>query len=173
MCEQSKIMRSCLIPALVVLLMAPAGSALSQDATLGLAWVNEDGSIREQRDFTFDQVEALVPSEVTTSTPWTHGTASYTGPSLSSLAEIGSGHPIVEARLQALNDYSITVPSEDWAKYEIVLATRSDGERMRIRDHGPFWLVYPLDSHTELQSQRYHARMIWQVKSISFVVDEK
>lgn len=151
---------------------APHNSASALGASLELIWIGENGSELERREMSISDTEELAVSEIRTRTPWTQGVSSYTGPTLARLSALGE-KAVVEARLQALNDYSITVPSEDWANYDVVLATRVDGERMRIRDRGPFWLIYPLDSDEELQTQRYHARMIWQVKRIYFVVDDK
>lgn len=145
--------------------------ALAQAGALEIVWVDAGGDERARRTLGIDEVEALGGVEIATSTPWTQGVVRFSGPTLGALAALEEGD-VVEARLSALNDYSIDVPAEDWAAYDVVLASRADGERMRVRDHGPFWLVYPLDSDPALQTQRYHARMIWQVRRIAFVVDE-
>lgn len=158
------------LAALALLLVAPAPEAAAQAGALELVWVDETGAERARRELSVAEVEALGTAEIATSTPWTQGVVRFSGPTLAALAALEEG-VAVEARLQALNDYSIDVPAEDWETHDVVLASRADGERMRVRDRGPFWLVYPLDSDPALRTQRYHARMIWQVRRIAFLVD--
>ncbi|WP_349370107.1 hypothetical protein [Salinarimonas sp.] len=156
--------------ATAVLVLLAASAAPAGAAGLELVWIDRSGAEQARRTLSTDEAEALGAVEIATSTPWTQGVVRFSGPTLAALAALEGGE-VVEARLQALNDYSIDVPAEDWAAYDVVLASRADGARMRVRDRGPFWLVYPLDSDPALQTQRYHARMIWQVRRIAFVVD--
>lgn len=160
-----------LATAVLVLLAASLAPASAEAAGLELVWIDRSGAEQARRTLSTDEAEALGSVEIATSTPWTQGVVRFSGPTLAALVSLEDG-AVVEARLQALNDYSIDVPAEDWAAYDVVLASRADGARMRVRDRGPFWLVYPLDSDPALQTQRYHARMIWQVRRIDFVVGE-
>lgn len=154
---------------LLAALLAPAPRASAQQGVLVAAWVDAAGAELARRSFGLDELEALGPTEIATSTPWTEGVVRFTGPTLAALAGL-EDLPVVEARLTALNDYSIAVPAEDWQARDVVLASRAGGARMRVRDRGPLWLVYPLDAEPALQTQRFHARMIWQVRDIVFVV---
>jgi len=155
--------------ALVGALLAPTPRARAQEGVLVATWVDDTGAELARRAFGLSDLEALGTTEIATSTPWTEGVVRFSGPTLAALAAL-EDRPVVEARLTALNDYSIDVPAEDWAAHEVVLASCADGARMRVRDRGPLWLVYPLDSDPALRSQRYHARMIWQVRAVEFRV---
>lgn len=155
--------------ALLAAMLAPDSRASAQEGVLVVTWVDPAGAPLARRSFGMAELEALGAADVATSTPWTEGVVRFTGPTLAALAAL-EYHPVVEARLTALNDYSIDVPAADWAAHTLVLATRADGARMRVRDRGPLWLIYPLDSDPALRTQRFHARMIWQVRDIAFRV---
>ena len=69
--------------------------------------------------------------------------------------------------MQALNDYSLIVPARDAFEYEVILAVLREGEPMSVREKGPIWVIYPMDSYPELQDDVYNDRLVWQLKSIS------
>ena len=66
----------------------------------------------------------------------------------------------------ALNDYSVEIPIEDFAKYHAILALKRDGEYMSVRDKGPLFIVYPYDNDPELRSQKFYSRSAWQVNRL-------
>jgi hypothetical protein len=66
-------------------------------------------------------------------------------------------------RFTALNDYWVDIPARDFAAFDAILAVEANGRRLSRRDKGPLWLVYPMDSHPELQQHEFIARLIWQV----------
>ncbi len=37
---------------------------------------------------------------------------------------------------------------------------------MRVRDKGPFWLVYDLTTHPEIDEPMHYTLMVWQIKEI-------
>lgn len=165
------------VGAILVALLAVAIAAITPSVTraqapgeLVVVWALADGSELERRTLSLDEVETIEPTGIVTSTPWNERAVRFDGALFAALAESGPGRA-VEARLVALNDYSITVPAQDWQSWPIVLASRSDGTRMRVRDKGPLWLVYPLDENPELRRQMYIARKIWQVRAVTFVVE--
>ena len=140
--------------------------ALAQDLTL--VWKRPNGEVAKQETLKLTEIDALKQTEIVTGTPWTNGKNTYTGPAMAMLA--ARGGDVREARVLALNDYSQVVPAEDWAKHPVIMASRMDGKTMSIREKGPFWVVYPLDADAELRSQRIHARMVWQVKTVEFTL---
>ncbi len=48
----------------------------------------------------------------------------------------------------------------------MILALRTNGARLTIRDKGPIWLMYPLDDHAELRDPVYNSRLIWQLTTM-------
>ncbi len=72
------------------------------------------------------------------------------------------------AKISALDGYTIDVPAEDFLKYDVMLATEIDGKKLSLRDKGPAWVIYPTLSHPELIDTIYESRSVWQVKNIEF-----
>ncbi len=103
--------------------------------------------------------------EIRTFTSFTDGEQSFAGPSLSSvLSAVGAQGAMLRA--QAINDYSVPIPVEHADAHDVILAMEWNGTRMRIRDKGPIWVVYPLDEATA-ETQRFDAEMIWQLDRIA------
>mgnify|MGYP001500240239 CR=1 FL=1 len=157
--------------ALVLLLTAvaaPRGRAVEEPArrviltvTGALDRAGADGSV----DLTLEELERLGTVELVTTTPFTRGPVRFTGVLLRRLLEaVGARGDVVHAT--ALNDYMVEIPRADAARYDVVLATRADGEPLPVRAKGPLWVVYPWSRHPELDSPLYGARSIWQVRSL-------
>lgn len=143
-----------------------AGTAGAEQ--LAVRWLGRDGRVLSERSMSLEDLEKLPQTTLETSTPWTKGEQHFVGPSLAVLAELG-GQPMAEAKVAALNDYVATVPAEDWLQHGAILTTRLNGETMRVRDKGPYWVMYPIDTDANLAQQYYQSRMVWQVKSIDFI----
>jgi hypothetical protein len=164
MCGRRKIAS---IFALAALFLLGAGASAQE---IAVRWLGKDGAVIKEETLDLAEIEALPQKEIVTTTPWTEGVQTFTGPSLGDIAALG-GQPAVQADVTALNDYSATIPAEDWEQRGAILAARQGGETMRIRDKGPYWIMYPIDSDPELNTQFYHARMVWQVSDIDFIVE--
>jgi hypothetical protein len=54
----------------------------------------------------------------------------------------------------------------DFARYNVLLALKRDGEYMPVRDKGPLFIVYPFDSNPDLRHQRFYSRSAWQLARI-------
>lgn len=159
--------RHSLVASLLPLLIMWTGAGHAQD--LQIRWLNGGGEVAAERSLDLQALDAMQQAEVVTRTPWTKGVRTFSGPLLADLAAL-AGQPVSSAVVSALNDYSATIPAEDWESHDLVVATRVDGETMRIRNNGPFWIVYPLDEAPELDVQVYHSRMVWQIREISFTL---
>ena len=110
-------------------------------------------------------LEQLGTVAIETTTPWHTGKVRFEGVPMSVLMKkVGASGTVVEAN--ALNDYSTLIPAEDFAKHNVILALRRDGEYMPVRDKGPLFIVYPYDSDPELKSQKYYSRSAWQVREL-------
>lgn len=140
---------------------APTGPALLTISG-GIANSNQDGKlVLDEQAF-----EALPVTTVQTETPWTEGMVSFEGVSLKALLDLaGATGTIVHA--VALNDYAVDVPVTDADNPNVIVAYRMNGERMRVRDKGPLWLIYPLSSEPSLQGEETHSKMIWQIKELA------
>ena len=122
---------------------------------------NKDGTAQFDRAM----LESLGLIAIETATPWYEGKVKFEGVSLDKLMQQ------VEAKgdrvsVIALNDYATEIPIADFAKYNVILALKRNGEYMPVRDKGPLFIVYPYDSDPELRTQTYYARSAWQVARI-------
>lgn len=151
----------------LVVVTVPFTLALAKPDDLVLRWQDGDGTVIKELTLQRSEVEALPQVEVVTRTPWTIGEQTFSGPSLGSLAALGSAS-VSEAHLTALNDYHASLPAEDWEKLGAILAVRRNGSLMEIKDKGPYWVIYPISADPKLDIQFYHGRMVWQVSSIDF-----
>lgn len=110
-------------------------------------------------------LEGMGLMTIETNTPWYSGPQKFEGISLDKLMKsVGAKGDTVQAI--ALNDYTTEIPLEDFAKYNVILALRRNGEYMPIRDKGPLFIVYPYDSNPELRSQKFYSRSAWQVSKL-------
>lgn len=133
-------------------------------------WAGKDGAVLAQRELTVADLDALPQGRIETSTPWTEGRHSFTGPPLAEIAALGGEDPI-EVRATALNDYFMTLPAEDWKQNGALFSTRIDEKLLRVKDKGPFWIMYPIESDAKFRQAYYKARMVWQVKNLDFLVE--
>ncbi|WP_439273483.1 molybdopterin-dependent oxidoreductase [Pseudochrobactrum sp. HB0163] len=150
--------------------------AVSGLPAAGFAQRAEIGSliIRDLDDrtvvLTEEQILALPRHQIQTSTAWTEGKHVFEGVFLGDLlAAAGIDYKAVQDKIlqtEALNDYQIDVPVEDIAKYNPLVAAFMDGQRLSVRDKGPYWLVYPRDDYKDLQDLRYDHRWSWQLKEL-------
>ena len=148
----------------------PKAQAQAQSASgysVSLSWVGADGVVVETMTLAVKDLESERSRNITTSTPWTTGIKRFSGPLLRDLAALRR-FPVTTIEVNALNDYSAVIQNSDAEKYDFVLATRIDGELIRVRDKGPLWLILPLDEKPALNSQYYYSQMVWQVREIRF-----
>ncbi|WP_136680540.1 molybdopterin-dependent oxidoreductase [Neptunomonas sp. XY-337] len=111
-------------------------------------------------------LKALPTHQIKTKTPWTDGEAIYRGALLIELLDWAGAADASEVKLTALNNYSATLSLREIQRYPIVLAYEADGKKMRVRDKGPVWVVYPLSDFPELDTPKIHSHMVWQLRHI-------
>jgi hypothetical protein len=142
---------------------APLPSSDEVILTVTGAITDADGSGRIE--FDLDALERLGLAKLTTWTPWTDGEVEFEGVWARQLLQaVGARGTEVEAR--ALNDYKEVIPIEDFHRYDVLLAVRSNGRLMRARDKGPIWIVYPWSDHPELDDFVTREKSVWQLNSL-------
>lgn len=150
----------------LLLVQAPAwGQARGLPADDHVVLTVTDSSKSTVKHFDLRTLENLPQHAFTTMTPWSDQPIRFSGPLLRDVltAKSTNGQNI---RATAINDYRINIPIQDTERFDMIVATRMNGERMSVRDKGPLFVVYPFDSLPELQHARYYERSIWQLKSI-------
>ena len=118
--------------------------------------------------FGFSELDALPQSEFTTTTIWTDGEVRISGVPLKALLDAvkAEGSTI---EMVALNDYLVTMPYDALEEDVPLVATRMNGNVMSVRDKGPFWVVYPYDSHWKYRTETKYAQSIWQLSRVNVV----
>lgn len=115
--------------------------------------------------FDLQTLESLPQHKFTTLTPWGDKPIEFSGPLLRDVLAVAGANGR-NIRATAINDYRISIPVEDAMRFDVIVATRMNGERMSVRDKGPLFVVYPFDSQAVLKQARYYERSIWQLKSL-------
>lgn len=113
--------------------------------------------------FDLDGLDKLSQVEIRTENEFYSGMASYSGPLAREVVKGAGGDANSTIILTAANDYEITVPAKDFFEYDVVLATRINGETLSPRGKGPIWLMYPISNHDELRDSTVNSKLIWQL----------
>lgn len=118
-------------------------------------------------EFKFDlqTLESLPQHQFITTTPWSNQAIHFSGPLMRDVLMV-VGAQGQNIRATAINDYRINIPIDDALRFDMIIATRMNGERMSVRDKGPLFVVYPFDSQPVLKQARFYERSIWQLKSL-------
>lgn len=144
-----------------------AGMLLTCLALAAPAWAEPlliDGPEGEVRVSQAD-VLALSDQQIVTETPWTDGTLAFHGAPLSAvLAVAGVEDGWVNAR--GLNNYSVNLPLEQAVAANAFLAVQINGELMRIKDKGPFWIIFPWSDRPELLTRDIRSWSVWQLQTL-------
>lgn len=159
------------VAALAGLLAAPAARAESLPAPQGEVILTVSGAIANTNDdglarLDMALLEGLPKHSFATSTIWTEGVDTYEGVLLSDLlAALGATGTEVVAK--ALNDYEIAFPSAEATSEGPLLAYRTNGKPMSVRDKGPIWMIFPYDTVEAFRTEQTYARSIWQLDRIT------
>jgi hypothetical protein len=116
-------------------------------------------------DFDLDTLERLGLRRLRTWTPWTEGEIDFEGVWARRLMEAVHAKG-AEVDAVGLNDYEHTIPLEDFDRYDVLLATRVNGQLMRVRDKGPIWIVYPWSGHPKLDDLATREKSVWQLNAL-------
>lgn len=116
--------------------------------------------------FDLAMLEKLPQQKFSAQTPWDKKPIAFQGPLLRDVlaAAKASGTTLKAA---ALDYYQTTIPADDAAKFDVIVAYKMNGELIPVRTKGPLFIVYPFDSKAELRSATYYARSVWQLKSLT------
>jgi len=152
------------LPALALLTVAPMTSALGPPSGRVILTIESKPGGRKF-DFDMAMLEKLPQRSFTTNTPWFPAHRTFTGPLLRDVLA-AAGVSGTQLRLIALNDFKVGMPVSDTTKFDVIVARLLDGQPMAVRDKGPLFVIYPYDSNTELQSERYFIRSAWQLRTI-------
>ncbi len=116
-------------------------------------------------EFDRKMLESLGMIELATETPFIKGTTVFRGVRMRDLLNyVGARGDAVEAT--ALDLYKVEIPISDFAIHDAILAMEADGKRLRVRDRGPSWIMYPFSAEPTLDNEMIHSRCVWQLVSL-------
>lgn len=127
--------------------------------------VIEDQRKGVQKAFTDADLSALPQITFRTTTVWTEGQHTFSGPSLKSVLQ-AAGISLSDLKLHALDEYNVTFPSNFITDKAPIIANRMNGTPFPVRQKGPLWLVFPFDTVTAYQSEYIHSLSVWQLYKI-------
>ena len=107
-------------------------------------------------------LDSLPQTTFSTTTIWTRGSVSFSGPSLMSVLDWVEAEP-GRITASAANEYSITLSPDTVDQQFPILATRKNGQPFSLRDSGPIWLVYPYDSDEKYSNDLIYSQSVWQL----------
>ena len=144
---------------------ATALHAEAADAVLTLRNPALEGAHGEV-SFSRADLEAMDWATIETGNEFITGTGTFRGPLVDQVLAMIGRADASQVRLIAANDFFSDVPIAEMAEYGAILAMELDGKPLSPRDFGPIWVMYPMDSHEELQDARYNSRLVWQLQVI-------
>ncbi|GAK82579.1 hypothetical protein JCM19238_122 [Vibrio ponticus] len=98
--------------------------------------------------------------------PWFPDQRSFTGIPVTKLIERYGDSNTFAVTFLALNDYAATSTVEDIRNFSPIVAVKMNGEPMKVRHKGPYWLIFNLNKHPEIDNVAYHSQMVWQIDEI-------
>jgi hypothetical protein len=138
------------------------GTARAEEALLTI--VDRANGVRTE--LTRIDLDALPQHQIETHTDFTNGLTVFRGARVTDALALAGIVATEELQMVAANDYAVRVPFSDFVSYGVLLATEMNGEQLTLRNRGPIWLMYPLDTYPELNSSTYNDRLIWQLVRI-------
>ncbi|MCG7585435.1 oxidoreductase [Photobacterium sp. OFAV2-7] len=148
----------------IVLCIFASTSALAYETTLTITGQNSSGH-EVNVTLTRSQLEELPQTSLTTHLPWIKEQAEFSGVKLTTLLNAYQLEP-TEILMSALNDYSASSSWKHIRKYEPIIAIKKNDQYLKIRDYGPYWLVFSIDKYPELSQRKNLAKMVWQLETI-------
>lgn len=130
------------------------------DVLLVVTGLIANTNVGAEAHFDRELLESLGVVKITTRTAWHKDGAVFEGVTARRVMEV-VGAAGATARAVAANDYAVRIPLSDFNAFDVLLATRIDGEALRLRTKGPIWLIYP--EGVDLPEPIRQERMIWQL----------
>ena len=116
-------------------------------------------------EFDRKMLEEIGLVELVTETPFIEGQTVFRGVRMRDLLRlVGARGTRVEAA--ALDLYKVDIPIDDFEQHDVILALEANGRKLRVRDRGPSWIIYPFSADPALNNEVIHSRCVWQLVSL-------
>lgn len=101
-----------------------------------------------------------------TSSPWFPQAKTFNGPLLKDILNDVGIKQTDNLTVTALDKYQVNIPAGDAWKENVILTREIDGQKLKVKDKGPAWIVYNFDAKTSLKQDTYYSRCPWQIATI-------
>ncbi|TOO43709.1 oxidoreductase, partial [Vibrio parahaemolyticus] len=105
-----------------------------------------------------EELQSLPTTSYTTDLPWIQQSSEFLGVKLSTLLTHVYGSIPEQVDIGSLNNYHSTLSRKDIVRYQPILAYQQDHHYIKVRNKGPYWVIYPLSQYPELDHNEYHAQ---------------
>lgn len=146
--------------------MSLVGSRLPAEASTPLLTLDGDCSAAGYGGLDDATLMAMPQVSFDTTTPWTAGKNTFSGPTLSEILTRFSAGP-GDLRLTAANAYSVVISRRLITSDAPIIATRINGRAFGRREKGPLWILFPFDSFSEFRQEDVYAASVWQLENIT------
>lgn len=118
---------------------------------------------------TISELEKLPLAEYSVFNPYRKERKTYKGVLMKELV-IAFGAPgVTKISIIAVDGYQSEFVEDEWLKWDILFAIRSDGKLMGPDVNGPMKVVMPYDTSPEMDRILYEPKWIWAIKTIVFI----
>lgn len=100
-----------------------------------------------------------------TETPWFPQKSVFKGILFKEVLKKANISENSQLQIVAWDNFTSQVPAKDAFEFNTILTTHINGQRITLRDKGPFFLMYPL-TNPSLRTGVYYNRSVWQIKEI-------
>ena len=107
-------------------------------------------------------LESFEKTTIETNNPWVEKPTVFEGVRISDLLEF-VGAETATFKANAIDGYTADLEKIDFERYPIIVAYKSGGEYMSVRNLGPLWIIYPFDDFPELVNEYASATSVWQL----------
>ncbi|MEZ8824197.1 molybdopterin-dependent oxidoreductase [Vibrio amylolyticus] len=118
---------------------------------------------------TYAQISKEIPSNsFKTELPWYEEPNTYTGIRVTDLISYLGKQPSDLSAMSfiALNDYAASTTINDILQYDPIIAYKMNEKKMKVRNKGPYWLVFNLDKYPEIDNDIFYTQMVWQIDEV-------
>lgn len=154
---------------LMLLLCLAAGSAWGEELFSPMLTLRVGDRVVELER---EQIAALPQASLTTGTTLHPEPVLWEGPLLRDVLALLDvpKDGVVPIRISSWDDYHVEFSSEDFQRWDVILAWRANGKSLSVEELGPLRIVYPLDQFAELRDQRFHYRWVWLLSTIEVLL---
>ena len=147
-------------------LLAGNGAARAEGETGPPALVGILPGQAAEASLSLSELRGLPWRTIRTRNPFNDTEVAYSGPLMRDVLAALGLEGAAKVRCVALNDYSVDIPTSDFAKWDVIIAMEADGTPLSPRETGPLWIIYPQTGRPELVAPEIDQRLIWQLVRI-------